>query len=183
MKKQTILILILMLCTLSLQAQTEHMNFAGIPLTGTIDQFQKKLIAKGYRTQTMLNKQLPVGTRVFKGTFAGKDGNVAVYYDNVTKIVYGAKVYFDQLTSDRAKTELDQLKSLLSLKYGEDQIADGTDESGHATFTVNTELGSIYCYMMEDASAINYPYNWSTHAEFSDLANSTKHTSEILNDF
>lgn len=182
MKKQ-LFFLILMLCTLSLQAQTEHMNFAGIPLTGTIDGFQKQLTAKGFHPQALLNKQLPAGTRSFKGLFAGKDGKVVVYYDTKTKMVYAAKVYFDSMTFDRAKTELDGLKSLLGLKYGEDNIVDGTDESDQATFTVNTQLGLIYCYMMKDALMTNYPYYWSTHVEFNDRANGSAHQSNILDDY
>ncbi len=67
------------------------MKFAGIPLAGTIEQFQKKLVAKGFHVQAMLNRQLPVGTRLFKGVFAGKTGNVAVYYDVGAKVVYGTK--------------------------------------------------------------------------------------------
>ena len=183
MKRQTILVLFLLFLTLSVQAQTKHMKFAGIPLAGTIEQFQKKLVAKGFHVQTMLNRQLPVGTRLFKGVFAGKTGNVAVYYDVGAKVVYGAKVYFDSLTSDRARTELDNLKSLLTIKYGEENITDGVDHEGHPTFTVKTVLGSIYCYMMQDASMSSYPYDWSTHAEFSDATNSFRHESNILNDF
>ena len=177
------IILLLLFFTMELHAQTEHMKFADIPLTGTIDQFQKKLIAKGFRLQTDINRQLPAGTRAFKGIFAGRKGNVAVYYDSTTKIVYSAKVYFDTLTSDFAKTELDNLKSLLSVKYGNDNITDGIDTAGNATNTVSTGLGTIFCYTLEDASETGSPYVWSTHAEFSDKANSMMHESVILNYF
>lgn len=183
MNRKLILLLFVSLFTLVLNAQTEHMKFAGIPLTGTIDQFQTKLVAKGFRLNTKMSKMLPVGTRSFVGTFAGKKGNIAVYYDSETKNVYGAKVYYDGLTDDRAKEELDNLRSILSAKYGETSITDGTDKSGRATFTVDTGLGSIYCYLMTDDTMLTYPFNWSTHAEFTDYVNGMNHQSNVSDDF
>lgn len=144
MNKKLLLLLFMTMFSFVLSAQSEHMNFAGIPLTGTIDQFQEKLVAKRYKIDTKTSQMLPVGTRCFFGTFAGKQGNIAVYYDADTKVVYGAKVYYDGMTEDRAKEEMDNLRSILSAKYGEDNITDGTDKSYRATFTVDTGLGIIY---------------------------------------
>ena len=63
-------------------AQKEpHLKFMGIPLDGTINQFQSKLTAKGIRVDVALNKNIGVGARAFKGTFSGKDAQVFVYYD------------------------------------------------------------------------------------------------------
>lgn len=182
MRKLFLLSLMLMF-SFALSAQTEHMKFAGIPLNGSIEQFQKKLVAKGFRLNTKMSKMLPVGTRSFVGTFAGKKGNIAVYYDSETKNVYGAKVYYDGLTDDRAKEELDNLRSILSAKYGETSITDGTDKSGRATFTVDTGLGSIYCYLMTGDTMLTYPFNWSTHAEFTDYVNGMNHQSNVSDDF
>ena len=183
MNRKLMLLLFVSLFTLVLNAQTEHMKFAGIPLTGSIDQFQKKLIAKGFRLNAKISKLLPVGTRSFIGTFAGKKGNIAVYYDPDTKTVYGAKVYYDGLSDDRAKEEMDNLRSILSAKYGEDNITDGMDKSNRGTFTVDTGLGSIYCYMLMDETMLTYPYNWSTHAEFNDYINGRNHQSKVMDDF
>ena len=118
----------MMMFSFMLSAQTDHMKFAGIPLTGTIDQFQKKLVAKGFIIDKAMSQILQVGTRCFVGTFAGKQGNIAVYYDADTKVVYGAKVYYNSMTEDRAEGEQDNLRSILSAKYGEDNITDGTDK-------------------------------------------------------
>lgn len=183
MNRKLLLLLLVSLFTLVLQAQTEHMKFAGIPLTGTIDQFQKKLVAKGFRLNSKVSKVLPVGTRSYTGTFAGKKGNIAVYYDSDSKTVYGAKVFYDNLSEDLARSEMNNLRSILSTKYGEDNISDGSDNSGRATFTVDTGLGAIYCYVREDESMLNYPYNWSAHAEFNDYANGSSHESNVMDDF
>lgn len=181
--RKLFLLLLMLMFSFALSAQTEHMKFAGIPLNGSIEQFQKKLVAKGFRLNAKVSKMLPVGTRSFIGTFAGKQGNIAVYYDTDTKIVYGAKVYYNGLTDDRAKEELDNLRSILSAKYGEANISDGTDKSGKTTFTVDTGLGSIYCYLMTDDTMLTYPFNWSTHAEFTDYANGMNHQANVSDDF
>ena len=181
--KKAFLLLLMSLFSLVLFAQTEHMKFAGIPLTGSIEQFQKKLIAKGFRLNSKISKLLPVGTRSFIGTFAGEKGNIAVYYDPDTKTVYGAKVYYDGLTDDKAEEEMDNLRSILSAKYGEDNITDGKDKSNRDEFHVDTGLGTIYCYLMMDESMHNYPYNWSVHAEFMDYKNGRNHQSKVMDDF
>lgn len=153
MRRLVLLCFVLLLCVAGV-AQTEHMKFAGIPLTGTIDKFQGKLLAKGYTLMTGLNKSLPVGTRAFKGVFAGEKASVAVYYDTNTKIVYAAKAYYDNLTDDRSKYHLNNLKSLLSSKYGEEFVSEGRDDNGE-TFTIMTDLGNIYGYLRMDESMYN----------------------------
>jgi ABC-type antimicrobial peptide transport system permease subunit len=70
MNKKLLLLLFMTMFSFVLSAQTEHMKFAGIPLTGTIEQFQKKLVAKGFRINAKISQMLPVGTRSFVGTFA-----------------------------------------------------------------------------------------------------------------
>lgn len=181
--KKLLFILCLTLLSITMQAQTQHMKFAGIPLTGTIDQFQKKLVAKGYRLKSEVNRILSVGTRAFLGTFAGKKGNIAVYYDAKTKIVYGAKVYYDDLTEQMAKDELENMKALLKNKYGEEYSEVDKDKQGNPTFSVDTGLGSIYCYLQENESYLGFPYDWSAHAEFMDAVNLQKHNSSISDDF
>lgn len=78
---------------------------------------------------------------------------------------------------------MDSLRSILSAKYGEDNITDGTDKSYRATFTVDTGLGIIYCFIMKDEILSSYPYNWSTHVEFTDRINGLAHQSNVSDDF
>ena len=45
--KKYITLIILSLLAITIHAQTEHAKFMGIPINGTITQFQQKLQAKG----------------------------------------------------------------------------------------------------------------------------------------
>lgn len=181
MKRIAFLSFLLMFCVACV-AQSNHMKFAGIPLTGTIVQFEKKLLEKGYVLRSETNKLLPAGTRAFRGVFAGEKANVAVYYDTDTKIVYSAKAYYADLTEERSKDKLEYLKSLMESKYGEDCVLEGTDDNGTAEFTVITELGNIYGYIKKDAKMNNYPYYYSTHVEYYDNENSTLHRNNVMDD-
>lgn len=69
------------------QNLTEHMSFMGIPINGTITQFQTKLQGKGCALDRITNSQLGVGCRAFTGKFVDNKVNIFVYYDEKTKIV------------------------------------------------------------------------------------------------
>ena len=48
-----------------------HIKFMGIPVTGTIAQFQAKLVAKGCTYNKVASASISNGTRAFNGTFVG----------------------------------------------------------------------------------------------------------------
>ena len=56
--KKLSLFLLVTLFVLPAIAQKEHLKFMGIPLNGTITQFQNKLAAKGIKVDSKLNKNL-----------------------------------------------------------------------------------------------------------------------------
>lgn len=180
---RNIILLFSLFLTLSIHSQTEHMRFAGIPLCGTIEHFQAQLERKGFVPQRLLNKQLAVGKRVFKGVFAGKKGNVVVYYDAKDKEVYGAKVFYDGYTKQMAIEELEHLEDLLAMKYGQENVEETTDNNDNSTFTVTAPLGVILCYLRWNEDLTDYPYHWSTHVEFVDSAGNAHHNFHVLDDF
>ena len=182
MKKSTFLLLF-SLFAMMCQAQTGHMKFLGIPLTGTITQFQSKLSAKGYVPNTKMNPHLAVGTRAFTGgTFIGKKAEVAVYYDAESKIVHGAKAYFEDYTETKAKEEIDYLKELLTQKYVDDGYITEDTKTDLPCFTIDTQLGSIFVYGMKNENMAGYPYHYTVHIEYTDYANSSKHHNNIMDD-
>ena len=67
------LTLLLLLLALTATAQTEHVRFLGVPLDGSIQQFQEELTARECSHDPETSATLPDGVRAFKGTYAGHD--------------------------------------------------------------------------------------------------------------
>lgn len=179
--KKIILSLLVTMIIIPVSGQTEHMKFAGIPLTGSIDQFQQKLMAKDYVPNTFINKHLPKGTRAFSGTFIGKKAEVAIYYDKTSKEVYGAKAYFEDLTEEKAIDEFGYLKNLLKQKYDDGIYEDG-EHNGFKSITIYTDLGYIFVYINKNENLHGYPYHFSVHLEYYDTINGKKHNRSVLDD-
>ncbi len=180
--KRLFIVFFLSLFTVSVLAQ-QHLQFMGIPLNGTINQFQQKLQAKGVRYDRQDSAITPVGTRVFKGTFAGYAAKIAVYYDETTKQVYAAKAYIDIVTEDRANSIATDFEQSIKTKYGDCLLIDDDDTYYILDSTKQQVLGFITIYIRQDESYINYPYNYSVHIQYNDFLNTNEHDSITLDDF
>ncbi len=154
MKKLT-LIIVGLIVALTLQAQSkEHMKFMGIPLNGTINQFQQKLQKKGIRYDAKGSKNIQAGCKAFKGTFSGEEADFYVYFDVKTKKVYRAKAVIECINKERGKSKLLEYKEKLSSKYPNSVSHEG-QQDGYPTFSLylpNSEreyLGCINLYITD----------------------------------
>ncbi|MBD5217901.1 MAG: hypothetical protein HDS73_05350 [Bacteroidales bacterium] len=106
----------------------------GIPITGTINSFQTKLLAKECKLY-QYNYLLSNGVRAFEGVFAGKDCKIVVAYNNRTKQVYGVAVWVDCNSSDTAENTFNYYKDLLTKKYEDLSIdSDALEDSSETYF-------------------------------------------------
>lgn len=195
------LILMFVLVTAFAQQDNRHLKFMGIPITGTVNQFQAKLAAKGCTVDKSTSATLPVGVRMMKGTFAGNKADIFIYYDTQTKIVYRTKAVMGGNTKDVADQKYDDLKSLLTRKYGENSMETGTKDEHEATtfFSLkpnalgtsdvqygeisDTAYGRIDLYVTKDEEEwIRHPYNYNVHIDYEDALNSNKHDNQKLED-
>ena len=90
MKKGILLTFILMLA-LSVYAQDEHFKFLGIPLDGSIEEFEAKLCDKGF-IREMESRESEINKRNYKGLFAGYDSDVTIEFNPRNRNVYSACV-------------------------------------------------------------------------------------------
>lgn len=100
------------------QNTTKHLNYMGIPINGTITQFQAKLIAKGCVHDKLTSNSLGVGCRAFKGHFIDNKVSIFVYYDESTKIVYRVKTLIANISESIVDQKYNQIKNMLLQKYG-----------------------------------------------------------------
>ena len=183
--KKGLIILVFCILAMCVPVQAEHLKFMGIPLTGTITQFQQKLAAKGVTHDKKTSATVPVGTRFFTGTFAVSKADIVVWYDADTKIVYGAKAVYECYSTSTRDNKYNDIKNMLSTKYSEE--SGGTDyQDGHENYkiTVTNDDGymigmiSLYCTQGE------FPYDdtYFVHVEYLDAQNYVKNQNSKMND-
>ncbi len=178
--------LLLLLCApLQVSAQ-QHLKFMGIPLTGSIDNFQRKLAAKGIQPDREFNRMMPFGSRCFKGRFTGKNCTFHAYYTD-NKTVYRAKAVYSNENEGLADQFYEEIKAMLQAKYPDGLVMNGTFE-GYDAFDVmvlaadgETVLGLINLYKTRyGMSVIDYKY--SIHVDYTDHINSNAKENEKMDD-
>lgn len=184
--KKSLILLVLSILAICIPAQAEHLKFMGIPLTGTITQFQQKLAAKGVTHDKKASAVAAVGTRIFTGKFAGSKADIVVWYDADTKIVYGAKAVYEFYSTTTRDNKYNDLKDMLSTKYSE-ETCEESYQDGHDAYLVKVTddygysiLGAISLY----CSKGEFPYDdtYYVHVEYLDFENYSKNQDSKMND-
>lgn len=205
MKRQIVLWLLAIVSIVGFaQNTTEHLKFMGIPINGTITQFQSKLLAKGCTLDREMSRYLPVGQRSFKGQFIGNKADIVAFYDEKNKIVYRAKVIISGFSEDMADQVYTKIKNLLFQKYGTDWSFESTKEGKEAISWLITSpnvpfqedlsdyspesmssagfIGDIGLFITKDNDYSNYPYWFNVHVDYQDAINKEKHNNQNLED-
>lgn len=189
MKKIALLLVSLIFC---FAAHAKHLEFMGIPITGTITSFQSKLIAKGC-TVSKYNKEFPTGVRAFRGVFAGKDCNIIVWFNHRTKIVYSVRAVADSDTSvENSHNMFYYFKNLLNQKYEgmaitSDMLEDSDNSEYEFSLVVieppveegSKAMGTIDVHIIDYDG---YPKSYGVAITYSDFENSSKNEQETLDD-
>lgn len=124
--RSLLLPLLLLFCFTTTAYAQEHLKFMGIPLTGSIDNFQQKLAAKGIRLDKSANSQVGFGARMFKGKFTDRDCLIGVSYSK-KKIVYKATAIYTTYDSDEAENYQLMVQGILKKKYPNAENTSGND--------------------------------------------------------
>lgn len=186
------LILIGLFSIVSFSINAKHLEFMGIPITGTITAFQSKLQSKGC-TIAKGNNLLPYGIRGFKGVFAGKDCDIYVWYNHRTKQVYQVRAITDCGTlSDVAHNTFYYYKNLLNQKYegmalNSDMLEDSTKTEYEFDMVViqppievgAQALGTIEVHIIEYDS---YPTTYGVAITYEDFEGASQNEQNTLND-
>ena len=143
----------------------QHLSFEGIPIDGSIENFQAKLASKGIKRDAIASRELPKGQRVFTGKFKGYNSTMTVYYNRKTRLVYKVKSVID-LERENARDALFDKHVRL---YRQNNSAKETfietgayDEAYKYTIYQNSaktkELGYVY---LEPSWTLHYPSDYT----------------------
>lgn len=183
-------LMLLIVCFAVTSAKAQHLDFMGIPLDGTIANFQSKLLNKGCRIMKY-NSRIPVGIRGYDGIFAGKQAAIFVYYNPKTQIVYQARSVIDCGESkENANNVFYRYKRMLFEKYeGVSLNSDMLDEQKEFECSLmvlqppiqegSQVLGAIEVYIIDTDT---YPVEYSVIINYSDFDNSSKNEKSELDD-
>lgn len=165
--KRLLTILIVLGVSLYGYSQTEHAKFMGIPIDGTITQFQQKLKTKGINYNQAVSRNVPNGARVFYGRHEGENARITVMYNVNTKIVYTVGVVFEYKTSNSAIEKFTEISTSLNNKYIYDDEGSG---NGRMRFLIPAQdfsraVGSVVVFCDYDYGTFN------TYVQYSDYAN------------
>ena len=173
------LTLLLLLLALTATAQTEHVRFLGVPLDGSIQQFQEELTARECSHDPETSATLPDGVRAFKGTYAGHDALLFVFYDETTSLVYQAQAVISCQSEEACEAVFEDINSQLQERYGT-LLSTKSVQYGHDSYgyTILSEqrvvLGDAGIFVTKDE---NSPDKYAMEVQYTDTANMRKHQS------
>ena len=175
MKKTLLLILFTLFLSAPLYAQSksnQHLKFMGIPIDGSITNFQNKLIAKGFKYDKVGSQNIEGPTRIFKGQFAGESSQLFVYYDRDQKFVYSVGVCIDRDSEDDIINLMSNFISNYENKYGIDA------EKGDDTYDFYFDNGRIRLFYDEQV----YSYGYTLYILYTDYLNYNKYSQNNMDD-
>ncbi|MDT9499123.1 hypothetical protein [Capnocytophaga canimorsus] len=105
--------LLMLLISSNLCLGQESFQFKGIPISGSMDDFAKKIIQQGYKWQA------PEEAYLFTGVFANEDCEIMLYEIEGTKDIEGVFVLIKRDDWSSMETLYYKFKDELSKKYGE----------------------------------------------------------------
>jgi hypothetical protein len=178
---------IIVACMFSLMVQAQnsntHLKFMGIELSGTISDFQTKLLAKGLKVSPQ-SKQQPNGMRVYDGTFSGEDAQIVVWYNPRSKEVYRAKAVINRYGKDLVEQLMRNMERKLDAKYGtENKHSEEVEDDYLQKFVQHSyveENGSIDLFIV--STGYSSQTNFFLHVDYKDKENFTKNTKDEMDD-
>ena len=135
-------------------AEAKHFEFMGIPINGTITNFQQKLKAKGFTYDAKESKAASAGTRAYRGTFSGKKCQLGVCYNTRTKQVYMVVVMIESSTWDGVRSNYNYFVRLFDEKYASNSEAEDIDDG--IRYTVYDNNSSMVGMVGLQEREINY---------------------------
>ena len=176
---RTTFLSLLLLLSLSSTAQTEHVRFIGIPLDGTIQQFQKELTVKGSSDGKVF--LILEGMKAFKGSYAGHNALLMVFYDETIDVVYQAKAVITCQGEDSCEAVFNEINEQLQTEHGTflstKSIQYGHDSYGYTILSPErVAIGDVGLYVTKEE---NSPNGFLVQVQYTDTANMRLHEKQI----
>ena len=176
---RTTFLSLLLLLSLSSTAQTEHVRFLGIPLDGSIQHFQEELTTKGCSDGKVF--LILEGMKAFKGSYAGHDALLMVFYDETIDVVYQAKAVITCQGEDSCEAVFNEINEQLQTEHGTflstKSIQYGHESYGYTILSPErVVMGDVGLYVTKEE---NSPNGFLVQVQYTDTANMRLHEKQI----
>jgi len=111
--KKFITAIAITLCSLTVQAQNAHLDFAGVPINGSLDSFVNALVEKGFEAEDPDEED----SRTLSGSFNGESVRVLAYCCPNSKTAYKLCFYLTVASEAEAKQKVESYVSLFQKNY------------------------------------------------------------------
>lgn len=181
--RKILVALMMCLASISFAQEVEHMTFMGIPMGGTISQFQAELAKKNVVVSPK-SSQYPKGQRLFSGKFSGHQAEMLVWYNERSNLVYRGKALIECPGKEYTLNILREYESKLDLKYGTEIKEEGTFRDDHShelrSLTYVTRNGRIDLFITGTSYSDSMPF--ILHIDYHDLVNDMLNTMDEMDD-
>lgn len=164
----------------------------GIPIDGTVTEFQKKLEAKGMSYDAQTSKNLEAGIRAMDGVFAGYKCKIALYYTPKTKNMYAVQVLMESNNEETIDSRTNEMVQLAFQKYEDSFYELDTIESVVVLrlypqrYPSDKEYLWTRCYgrivIYKDDDGDNYDKTYYSRIYYNDQLNEDKNSELKLSD-
>lgn len=178
-------IIVFFLAFTSLISFAQHFQFMGIPIDGTLDEFEQRIKEKGF--EAVDNGELATIFEAFRnqfdqrwylGVYAGYQTNVLVSSTPHSNLVYSVLVVKLFKDYESAKRMVDFIKKVIAEKYTIDKVSNESDE--RTTFEVG--LGDIVVQISNISDNPIFNNNYSVMIMYFDIKNTTLRNDEARSD-
>lgn len=173
--RKILLLLVTVIYSMTISAQSTHVKFMGIPLNVSITDFSNRLTQKGATVSPTSDNTGVPNCKMFNGIFFERNADIFVYYNLKSKIVYRAKAVIKLKTFDKALNDATSIISVIKSKYKiidiqDDSKDDFISHSYHISAKEDeVEIGTIDIYTTQVNPFIEDDYY--LHVDYTDKAN------------
>ena len=147
----------------------EHVKFLGIPLDGTIQQFQNELTDMGCSDGKVF-LQLE-GMKAFKGSYAGHDALLMAFYDKTIDVVYQAKAVISCQGVDNCESVFNEINEHIQFEH---------DSYGYTILSPQrVVMGVVGLFVTKEEHS---PNGYSVQVQYTDTANLRVHERQQSDD-
>lgn len=156
--KKIVLIILSLIC-IACYAET-HLSFFGTQIDGTLTSFQKIIESKGFVYDQEKTKVSPLGQKVYKGKYRGRNASLRVYYNRKTEVIFKVDVYVSSfeipVMKDYLKKSISSIEA--SYKFNTEHYLDEKDQFLYQYEVLENDGISVLGYIIVEGRQ-NYSYD------------------------